>query len=62
MEQYFENENTCDIFMNEVRIEDELLLKFEKNRSLQLEGSKNLKTNEEKMKENLKKLHAQKLF
>jgi hypothetical protein len=36
MEQYSKNENTCDIFMNEVRIEDELLLKFEKNGSLQI--------------------------
>ncbi len=62
MEQSSENENTCDIFMNEVKIEDELLLKFEKNGSLQLEGSRNPKTNEEKMKENLKKLHAQKIF
>ncbi len=61
-EQSFENENTCDIFMNEARIEHELLLKFEKNGSLQLEGSRNPKTNEEKVKENLKKLHAQELF
>jgi hypothetical protein len=35
-------------------------IKFEKNGSLQIERSRNSKTNEEKMKENLKKLHAQK--
>jgi hypothetical protein len=29
MEWSFENENTCDIFMNEIRIEDELLPKPE---------------------------------
>ncbi len=51
VEQSSENQNTCDIFMNEVKMEDESLQK-------QIEGSKNLKTNEEKMKENLKKLHA----
>jgi hypothetical protein len=30
MEQYFKNENTCDVFMNEVRIKDEILLEPEK--------------------------------
>jgi hypothetical protein len=29
MEKFFENENTCDIFMNEVRMEDEPLLELE---------------------------------
>jgi hypothetical protein len=60
MEQFSENENTCNIFMNEIRIEDELLLKFEKNGNLQMKQSRNPKTNEKKMKENLMKLHAQK--
>jgi hypothetical protein len=35
MEQPFENENTCDVFMNEVSIKDELLLELEKMKSLQ---------------------------
>ncbi len=29
MEQVFENENTCDVFINEVKIEDEMFLKRE---------------------------------
>jgi hypothetical protein len=29
MEQSFENKNTCDKFMNEVSIQDEMLLEFE---------------------------------
>jgi hypothetical protein len=35
MEQPFENENTCDVFMNEVIIKDELLLELEEMGSLQ---------------------------
>jgi hypothetical protein len=35
MEQPFENENTCDVFTNEVSIKDELLLKLEEMRILQ---------------------------
>jgi hypothetical protein len=35
MEQPFENENTRDVFMNEVSIKDELLLELEKMKSLQ---------------------------
>jgi hypothetical protein len=31
MEQFFENENTCDVFMNEVRIEDKMLVETWKN-------------------------------
>jgi hypothetical protein len=31
---FFENENICDIFMNEVRMENEPLLKLEENGSL----------------------------
>jgi hypothetical protein len=30
MEQSFENENTYDVFMNEVRMEDELLQEVKK--------------------------------
>jgi hypothetical protein len=35
MEQPFENENTCDVFMNEVSVKDELLLKLEEMKILQ---------------------------
>jgi hypothetical protein len=35
MEQPFENENTCDVFMNEVTIKDELLLELEEMGNLQ---------------------------
>jgi len=62
MEESFENENTYDVFMNEVSVEDEPLQKLEKNASVQIEGSRNSKNNEEKMKENLKKIHAQKKY
>jgi hypothetical protein len=34
MEKFSEKENTCDIFMNEVRMEDEPLQKPEKNASV----------------------------
>jgi hypothetical protein len=66
MEQSSKNESTCDIFMNEVKMEDEPLLELQENINLQgnenfqIEGSRNPKMNEEKMKENFKKLHAQK--
>jgi hypothetical protein len=33
MEFFSKNENTCDIFMNEIRMEDEPLLELEKNGS-----------------------------
>ncbi len=46
MEQFFENKNTCDIFMNEIRIEDEPLLEPQENVNLQTKGSKNAKMNE----------------
>jgi hypothetical protein len=58
MEEYFENENTCDVFMNEVKIKDEMLLELEKMGSFQTKGSRNQEMNEK----NLKKLHAQKTF
>jgi hypothetical protein len=38
------------------------LQEFEKNASVQIIGSRNPKNNEEKLKEKLKKLHAQTLF
>jgi hypothetical protein len=56
MEFFSEIENTCDILMNEVRMEDEPLLEpqeninLEENESFQIEGNKNLGMNEEKMK------------
>jgi hypothetical protein len=34
MEQSSENENTCDIFMNEVNMEDEPLLELQENINL----------------------------
>ncbi len=58
MEQYSENENTCDVFMNEVWIEDEMLVKLEEMVNLQTKGSRNLEMNEK----NLKKLYAQRTF
>jgi hypothetical protein len=58
MEQSFGNENTCDAFMNEVIIENEMSVEFEEMVSLQIEGSRNSKMNEK----NFKKLHAQKTF
>lgn len=59
MEQYFEKENTYDVFTNEVRMEDEPVQELEKIASVQTKGSRNPKNNEKKMEENLKKLHAQ---
>jgi hypothetical protein len=44
------NENTCDIFMNEVRMEDEPLQELEKNANVWKEGSKNLEKKEKKWK------------
>jgi hypothetical protein len=58
MEQYFENEKTYVVFMNEVMMEDEPLQEFEKNVSVQRERNKNPKTHEKQIKTNLKKLHA----
>jgi hypothetical protein len=52
MEQSFENENTYDVFMNEVSMEDEPLQKCEKNGSVQIEGCKNPKNNERKFEKN----------
>jgi hypothetical protein len=66
MEQSSKNENTCDIYMNEVKMEYEPLLELQENinlqenENLQIEGSRNPKMNEEKMKKNLKMLHAHK--
>jgi hypothetical protein len=58
MEKYFENENTCDILMNDVKMKDEPFLKpqknvnLEENENFQTKGNMNLGMNEEKMKEN----------
>jgi hypothetical protein len=54
MEQSSKKENTCDVFMNEVRIEDEMLLKPKEMGSFQIEGSRHLEMNEKF----LKKLHS----
>jgi hypothetical protein len=35
MEKFYENENTCDVFMNEVKIEDEMLVEFKEMVSFQ---------------------------
>jgi hypothetical protein len=58
MEQFFKNENTRDVFMNEIKIEDELLLELEEMRSLQTKGS----TDPKKKENNLKKLQVQTIF
>jgi len=58
MEQSFENENTCDVFMNEIKIYYELLPKHEEMGNFQIEGSRNVEMNDT----NLKKLLAQKVF
>ncbi len=64
-QQSSENENTYDIFMNEVRMEDEPFLEpqeninSQENESLQIKKSGNLKTNEDKTKNNFKTFHVQ---
>jgi hypothetical protein len=55
MENYSKNENIGDVFMNEVRIEDQMLVEHEEMINLQIEGSRNLEMNEN----NLRKLYAQ---
>jgi hypothetical protein len=50
MEQSFENENTCDVFINEVRMEDEMLLECEEMGNLQIEGNRHPKMNEKNFK------------
>jgi hypothetical protein len=57
MEKSSENENTSDVFMNEVKIEDEMLVELEEMVNLQIEGSRFLEMNE-KNENNLKKLYA----
>jgi hypothetical protein len=46
MEQYFQNENKCDVLMNEIRMEDEPLLELQENESLQAKGNRNPRMNE----------------
>jgi hypothetical protein len=43
MEQYSKNENSCDVFMNEIKMEDEPLPKPKENGSFQTKGSRNSK-------------------
>jgi len=43
MEQSFKNENTYDVFMNEVKTEDEPLKEPKENASVQTRGSRNPK-------------------
>jgi hypothetical protein len=62
MQQSSKFENTCDIFMNERRMEDKPLQELEENVNVQIIRNMNLENIEEKMKENLKRLHAQRLF
>ncbi len=47
--------------MNELRVEDEPLQELEENVNIWKEGKRNLEKNEEEMKENLIKVHAQRL-
>ncbi len=54
MEQSSKNENTCDVFMKEVKIEDEMLVEPKEMVNFQIERSRNLEMNEN----NLKKLYA----
>jgi hypothetical protein len=49
MEQSFENENICDVFMNEVKVKDEMLPKLEEMGNFQTKGSRNLEMNEKKL-------------
>jgi hypothetical protein len=55
MEQSFENENTYDVFINENKDGSWAFAKTWKNASVQIEGSRNPKNNEETMKEFWKK-------
>jgi hypothetical protein len=41
MEESSENENTCDVFMNEIKIEDEMLVELKEMVSFQTLGSRN---------------------
>jgi hypothetical protein len=47
--------------MNEVRVKDEPLQELEENVNIWKEGKRNLEKIEEEMKENLIKVHAQRL-
>jgi hypothetical protein len=48
MNQSFENENACDVFMNNINIKDEIQEMFEGNPSLQTKERKNPKNHVEK--------------
>jgi hypothetical protein len=62
MEQSFENENIYDLFMNDIRMEDEPLQEPKKNASAQTKRGRNLKNNEKKMNFFLRKLCVLRLF
>jgi hypothetical protein len=53
MEQSSKNENTCEVFMNEVRIKDEVSLKREKMVSLQSNKRKQEVKNEQFFKKEI---------
>jgi hypothetical protein len=50
MEQFLLNENTCDVFMSEVKMKDEPLQEPKNNAIIQTKGSRNPKNNIKKMK------------
>jgi hypothetical protein len=58
MEQSFKNINTYDVFMDEIKMENEPLQELEKNASVQTKINRNPKNNESF----LKKLRAQYYF
>ncbi len=47
---FSKNENTCDIFMNEIKMKDEPLQEPKENASVQTKGNRNLENNKKKMK------------
>jgi hypothetical protein len=49
MERAFKNENTGDVFMNEVKMKVKPLQELEKIAIIQTKGSRNPKNNKEKM-------------
>ncbi len=59
--QSFENENAC-VFMNKIKIKDEIQEAFEGNPSLQTKERKNLKNNLEKWKKICKSCMSKKYF
>jgi hypothetical protein len=62
MEQSSKIINTYDVFMDEVKMENEPLQELEENASVQTKINRNPKNNEDKLEFVLKKLHAQDYF